>query len=184
MSAERQIAEKYARALFDLAKEEGRLDAVREDLQVLSELFGAGDGQALMQHPLLSREQKQAAVLEMVEGRIDPLTVSLLKLLVEKRRGALVGAIAHAFEEEVRGLEGVREATVSSPSPLSKPQLDALRRALSAMAGMEVNLTEELDPALRGGARIRMGDLVLDGSLSTRLAQLRRALRGGTGREN
>jgi F-type H+-transporting ATPase subunit delta len=184
MSTESVIAGKYARALLLLAQEEGRLNEVQGDLKLASEMFGQGEGRELLLHPRLSLEQKQTAVQNLVQGKVGALTLSLLRLLVEKRRGVLVSEIAAAYAAELRKLQGKQTATVTSAVPLTEEQMKVLRERLSAIAGAEVELTQEQDPALRGGARITMGDLVLDGSLGARLAQLRKALSAENSREN
>ncbi len=115
---------------------------------------------------------------------MSPLTLSLLRLLIDKRRGELVGDIARAYGDELRRLQGLQTATVQAPVPLTEEQLSDLRQKLSDLAGASVQLTQVLDPSLRGGARIVMGDLVLDGSIGARLAQLRRALAASHTDEN
>jgi len=176
VSAENIIAEKYARAMLFLAQEEGRLEEVLGDLDLVEDLFGRGEGRELLVHPLLSPEQKQAAVKELVQGKITNLTFSLLRLLIEKHRGTLVPEIAAAYREGLQHLRGQRSATVTAAMPLTEEQLRHLRQTLTALAGAEVDLKQVLDPNLRGGARVTMGDLVLDGSLDARLRQLRKAL--------
>jgi F-type H+-transporting ATPase subunit delta len=184
MSNENVLAGKYARALLLLAQEEGRVEELRGDLSLAAEVFGQGEGRELLLHPRLSQEQKQSAVAGLVAGKVGPLTLSLLKLLIEKRRGSLVAEIAAAYAAELKRAQGRKTATVTSAVPLTEEQMKQLRQRLAAIAGTEVELTQELDPALRGGARIALGDLVLDGSLGARLAQLRRALAGEHSQEN
>ena len=184
MSGESIMAGKYARALLLLAQEEGRAEEVEIDLKLAAEVFGNGEGRELLLHPRLSQEQKHTAVQSLVQGKVGPLTLSLLKLLVEKRRGSLVAEIAAAYAAELKRAQGRQTATVASAVPLTEEQMKTLRARLSVIAGTEVELTQELDPALRGGARITLGDLLLDGSLGARLAQLRKALAGEHSQEN
>ncbi|NTV53489.1 MAG: ATP synthase F1 subunit delta [Candidatus Firestonebacteria bacterium] len=184
MSNEVVIAGKYARALLLLAQEAGRVEDVQGDLRLAAEVFGRGEGRELLLHPRLSQEQKQSAVQSLVKDKVGALTLSLLKLLIEKRRGSLVAEIAAAYAAEVKRAQGRQTATVTSAVPLTDEQMQILRRRLAAMAGAEVELTQEQDPALRGGARITLGDLLLDGSLGARLAQLRKALAGEHSQEN
>jgi F-type H+-transporting ATPase subunit delta len=184
MSAESVIAGKYARALLLLAQEEGKPEMVKLDLNLAAEVFGQGEGRELLLHPRLSQAQKQAAVSELLRDKVGPLTQSLLKLLIEKRRGVLVPEIASAYAAELRRWQGRRTATVASPIPLTELQMQSLRERLTAFSGTEVELTQEVDPALRGGARITLGDLVLDGSLGARLKQMRKALSAERLQEN
>jgi F-type H+-transporting ATPase subunit delta len=184
MSNESIIAGKYARALLFLAREEGRVDEVQSDLHLAAEVFGQGEGRELLLHPRLSSEQKQSAVQNLIQGKVGALTISLLKLLIEKRRGSLVAEIAAAYVAELKRAQGRQTATVTSAAPLTEEEMKKLRQRLSAMAGTQVELTQEPDPALRGGARVTMGDLVLDGSIGAKLAQLRKALAGENSQGN
>jgi F-type H+-transporting ATPase subunit delta len=184
MSSENLVAGKYARALLFLAQEAGKLEQIQQDLELVADVFGAGEGRELLLHPLLSLEQKQEAVKTMVQGKVTTLTLSLLRLLIDKRRVSLVADIARAYHEELQRLQGLRTATVTAAIPLTEDQLEALHQKLSDLAGASVELTQVLDPSLRGGARIVMGDLVLDGSIGARLAQLRRALTSNRTDEN
>jgi len=184
MSIEHLVAGKYARALLTLAQEEGRPETVQADLELVNDLFGKGEGRDLLVHPLLSLEQKQKAVKKLVQDKVGMLTLSLLRLLIEKRRGELVGEIAAAYREELQRLKGCRTATITASLPLTEEQMETLRQKLSGIAGAEVELTQETDPALRGGARITMGDLVVDGTISARLEQLRRVLSRENSQEN
>ncbi len=176
MSRSHPAAGPYARALLQLAQAEGQLAEVQADLDLAEQLFGAGQGRDLLVHPLVSPEQKQAAVQRLLADQVGPLTLSLLRLLIEKRRGGLIGEIAAAYREERERLQRTRTATVSSATPLSESQLGTLRAKLAELAGGAVELEQVTDPALRGGARITLGDLVVDGTLEARLNQLRRAL--------
>lgn len=184
MSTERLVADKYARALLQLAQEQDQLEEVRADLETVGRIFGSGGGRELLIHPLLPLEQKHAAARKMIEGKVGPLILSLLRLLIDKRRGGLVSEIVDAYRAELHRLQGRRSATVTASIPLTEEQMDALRRKLSALVGAEVELTQVTDPALRGGARITLGDVVLDGTLDARLEQLRRVLSRENLREN
>jgi len=176
MSTEHRVAEKYAGALLRLAQEEDKLDEVRSDLDTADRLFGSGEGRELLAHPLLPLEQKHAALKKLVEGKLGALTFSLLRLLIDKRRGELVSEIAAAYREELQRLQGRRSATVAAPLPLSEDQMKALQKKLSELTGAKVDLAQVTDPSLQGGARITMGDWVIDGTLQARLEQLRREL--------
>lgn len=176
MSRSHPAAGRYARALLQLAQAEGHLDEVQADLDLVEQLFGEGRGQDLLVHPLVPADQKQAAVHRLLADQVGPLTLSLLRLLIEKRRGGWVGEIVAAYREERERLQRTRTATVASAAPLSKDQLDALRDKLGELAGGTVALKQVTDPALRGGARVTLGDLVVDGTLEARLNQLRQAL--------
>ena len=142
MSSENLVAGKYARALLFLAQEAGNLEQVQHDLELIAEIFGSGEGRELLLHPLLSQTEKQKAVKSLVQNKVSSLALSLLRLLVDKRRGALVAEIAAAYAAELSRLQGQRTATVQAPVPLSEEQLASLR----------VGNVPPGEPGLPGGA--------------------------------
>lgn len=176
MSTESLIAAKYAGAALALAQEQGKADALLTDLQLASQIFGRGEGRDLLVHPLLAAEKKVAAVQELLQGKVSTLALGLLKLLIEKRRGGLLALVAEAYARQLEQSKNRVEATLSTALPLDATQLEQLRKSLSAMTGKEVDLQQVVDPKLLAGARIAIGDRLLDGTLEGRIAQLRRAL--------
>lgn len=176
MSDQRVIAAKYAWALMQVALEKGQGEAVRQDLALVVKLYGAGDGQALLTHPQLENEKKIAQVETAVGQLISPPTLSLLRLLIVKRRGGLLTEIAEVFEEQWNQRQALRQVKVLTALPLNAGQTEKLRQQLAELTGMQVELTQEIDPSLKAGARLVIGDQVFDGSLAHRLEQLRKAL--------
>jgi F-type H+-transporting ATPase subunit delta len=176
MSTEHILSVKYARALLQLALEEKTAERVLTDLQLSAEFFGQGEGRQLLVNPLLTQAQKTGAVRKVLEGQVLPLTVTLLCLLIEKRRGGLVSGIARAYAIEWRRLQNQDVAKVFTAVPLDKRQFELLRQRLSGITGKTVDLQQVVDEKMLAGARVELGDRVLDGSLEGRMAQLRRAL--------
>ncbi len=174
-------ARRYARALFALARDEGRVDAVRSELDALSQLLAANTElrQAIFRplHPGAERR----AVLQAVCQRLgSSATVrNFCAFLVDQRRVIDLEAICQAYQQLADAAAGRTQARVVSASPLSDEQRERLRRALSARTGQQVEFEESVDPSLLGGAVATVGGLVFDGSLRTQLEQLRASLTRG-----
>jgi F-type H+-transporting ATPase subunit delta len=175
------VARRYARALFALAREDGRIEEVRRELDALCELVeGSEDLANAILRPLFpSRERRQVlrAVCERL-GASDTLR-RFCSFLVDRRRVVELDAIRAAFAALADEAAGRVRARVVSASPLSEAQRERLRRALAARTGRELELELEVDPSLLGGTVASVGDLVLDGSLRTQLQQLRASLMRG-----
>ena len=174
-------ARRYARALFALAKEEGRIADIRGELQGLSGLLDANAElrNALFRplHPVAERR----AVLREVSERLgaSPTVRNFFTFLVDQRRLVDFDGIKGEYERLADDAAGKTKADVLTATPLSGDQQERLRRALSARTGSDVELDVVVDSSLLGGVIASVGALVFDGSLRTQLTQLRASLTKG-----
>ncbi|MBF0147209.1 MAG: ATP synthase F1 subunit delta [Magnetococcales bacterium] len=174
------LAKRYASALADLAQDRSLLQKIGEDLRgFLSVLAATPEWRALVNNPTISRE-KQSKVVDVFLAKVetDPLTISFLKLLIQKRRMILIDDVVTAYtriEEEHSGVITVR---VSAPKPLIKAHEERLIKTLSTSTGKEVHLDFELDPELLGGMIVRIGSVMMDYSVRGQLNRLKAQLRG------
>ena len=174
-------ARRYARALFALARETGRVPEVRSELDAMAELFD--DNPALVRslfrplHPAAERR----AVLGAVSDRIGASATvrNFYAFLIDQRRLVDFPGIHEEYGHLADAAAGRTRAAVVSAAPLREDQRERLRHALSARTGQEVELSETVDSSLLGGAIATIGGLVFDGSLRTQLSQLRATLTRG-----
>jgi F-type H+-transporting ATPase subunit delta len=174
-------AKRYARALFSLARDEGRIESVREELASFAALLEKSTTlRDVLLRPLYPAAQR-TAVLEAVAERLgaSPLLRKFFALLIQHRRIVEFAAVLEEFDRLADLAAGRVQARVASAAPLSDAQRDRLRAALAARTGSEVRLEVEVDPGLLGGVVAKVGDLVYDGSLRTQLQQLRANLTKG-----
>jgi F-type H+-transporting ATPase subunit delta len=164
-------ARRYARALFELAKEQGRSEAVRGELAQLARLLRErGDLRRVLLeplHPVAERRAVLVAVVERFGG--SALLRNFLCFLVDQRRVVQFDAIRDA---------GITQARLVTASPLRPEQLERIRRALATRSGGDVRVQVEVDPELIGGVVAQLGDVVYDGSLRKQLGMLRASLIG------
>jgi F-type H+-transporting ATPase subunit delta len=173
-------AERYAKALFALARDEGRVEAVAEELGRLVDTMRAVPAlRDVLVRPLHPAKERRAALRAVGERlALSPLLQKFCAFLIDQRRTRDLEAIQDEYRRLAEEAAGRVRGTVVSASPLEDAQLERLRGALARRTGRSVDLEVRVDPALLGGVVARVGDLVFDGSLRTQLAQLRASLTG------
>ena len=183
MADNNTIARPYAQAAFELAHESGELAAWADGLSVAGELLADGQVAVFLSNPALDNDKR----LEFLTGLFgnakatvlagkDRKGTNFLKLLLEYRRVNVLPEIAAHFEALKADVENTVDVTVTSASALSSAQQKQIAKALQTRLGRDVNLDTEIDENLIGGAVIKAGDIVIDGSLRARLEGLANAL--------
>ena len=166
------VARPYAEAVFERARETGRLGEWAETLQVLADAMREPELVAFVTDPKLTPAQRTEVMLDLGRARLDAEAQNLVRALVENDRLVVLPEIAALYETRKREAEGQTKVVVSSALPLDAAVLEQLAGALKAKLGQQVEIITEEDPSLIGGVRIRAGDTVIDGSVRGRLHQL------------
>ena len=178
MARQDPAAKRYAQAMMDLAREANAIDAWAPQLQALGDLFAEATVVAYLGDAGVTEDAKFQIIDQALEGAPAPVR-NLAKLLVRKRRVALGVDVIESFNEMVNVERGVAVAAVTTAQPLDdagrESVLTAVRRATGAS---EVQLSEQTDRTILGGAIIQIGDHIVDGSVRARLAGLRRSIAG------
>lgn len=174
MSQSLTLARPYARAAFALAKEGGRLPQWSQMLGFAALAAAVPQAHDALRHPLAKADALVDLLLP--PGDSDPNFRQFLVVLAENRRLPLLPEIAGLFEQLRAEAERRVKASITSAQPLDEAELSKLRESLRKRFGREVDVTTAVDPALIGGAVIDTGDIVIDGSIRTKLARLGAAL--------
>ena len=174
-------ARRYARALFGIAQEDGRLQEVGRELAELGSLLESTpelrDALFRPLHPVAQRRGVLDAVAERLGA--SPHLRHFYSYLIDQRRFIDIEAIRTEFERLADEAAGRVPARVRSAAPLSEEQRERLRQALCQRTGRDVQLEVSVDESLVGGLVAQVGDLVFDGSIRTHLEQLRSNLAKG-----
>lgn len=170
------LARPYSKAVFELAKSQGRLDAWARMLELLAAIAGQEPVRQLLDSPELTDSAKAQRLIRICGDDIDDRGRALINLLAVNKRLALIGELREQFDELKAQEEQVLDVEVVSAYELTSTQADMLRDALQRKFQREVNMTSRVDSGLVGGALIRAGDTVIDGSVRGRLAKLVEAL--------
>jgi len=174
MSQSLTIARPYARAVFALAREQHRLPQWSSMLGFAARAVADPQVQPLLGNPTISAQALVDVVVP--QGDVDPLFTQFLSVLAENRRLAALPEIAGLFDAMRAEDEKVVKATITSATPLEDADVAKLRASLVKRFGREVEVKTAVDASLIGGAVIDAGDVVIDGSLKTKLARLGAAL--------
>lgn len=168
-------ARRYARALLMIGNEENRLEALSREVRAVADTVKASPELAqLLSNPVVSTESRRAVMKE-VTARLglSPTTRNAVMLLTDRRRGALLPEVADALAELNDEKAGKVQAEVTSAVPLSETQYVRLSKVLEKLTGRTVILQRKVDASLIGGVVARIGDKVYDGSIRTRLDEIR-----------
>lgn len=176
MAEKSTVARPYAQAVFELASAQRQFGPWSERLQLLTAITADARLQQLIGNPRVARPQLAALLIDIGGDRLDGHARSLVKLLVENRRLDLLPEITALFTQYRAEAEKVVQAEVVSAFPLSKEQEAGIAAALKKRLGREVSLKSSTDETMVGGAVIRAGDLVIDGSITGHLDRLANAL--------
>jgi F-type H+-transporting ATPase subunit delta len=173
------MAGRYATALFDLAAETNAIDVVRADLDRFDALTAeSADLTRLVRSPVFSTdEQSQALGAVLERAGIGGLTARFLRLVTANRRLFAVRDMIRAFRELVALHKGQATAEVTVAEPLKDGHLSALRAALKAVSGKDVDLNIKIDPAIIGGLVVKLGSRMVDTSLRSKLNAIRHAMK-------
>lgn len=177
------IARRYAKALLLIGKEDGQVEAYREELAVFADLMAqeAELHQAVI-NPLYDSDGRRKVLQTLVEKLgISKLMTSYLMLLFDKGRMAYIADINNFYQKLADELKGIARASLVSATELTSDAVEKIRASLSQKTGKDIILEVEQDPSLIGGIVTKIGDLVLDGSIKTQLLNMRESLRRGEG---
>lgn len=170
------IAKRYAKALFEAAKERNALDQTGEEWQAVVAVWN--NHRELREwagHPRVSSGEKKEVYDKLLKDLGD-LTRNLLHLLAERNRESAIEAIGAEYKGLAYEAKGVAEAEVITPQPLTKAGEKELIAVFQQMIGKTLVITNRVDPDILGGAIVRIGDRLYDGSLSSKLKRFRKQL--------
>ncbi len=170
------LARPYAKAVFGLTGDDKSRAAWSERLAALAEVVAHEEVRDLLGNPRVETEQLVALVTAAAGKALDGEGENLVRLLAANRRLTLVAEIAAIYERLRAEAEGIVDVEVISAQPLEKAQQDKIAAALGKRLGREVRLHCREDESVVGGAVIRAGDLVIDGSVRGQLERLSGAL--------
>jgi F-type H+-transporting ATPase subunit delta len=173
------VAERYATALFDLARESNSLDRTQQDLDTFARLVASSPDLArLVRSPVFSTEEQGRAVsVILTRAGITGIVSNFIRLAARNRRLFAVPEMVTAFRRILARHRGELTAEVTSAEPLSDRQVAALKQALAEKLGKDVALERKINPALIGGFVVKIGSRMIDTSLRTKLNSLKLAMK-------
>ncbi len=174
-----EIAQVYARSLFEVAREQHKLDVVREQLDQFADAVNENRELAVFFFsPYFSTQEKVDALARILDGA-DESFLNFLKLLIESHRMPVIFRIRQQFDRLWEEENKMLPVDITSAIKLDEATTESLGQRIGERAGRKVKLAAHVDPDILGGVIIRVGNSILDASIRNRLEQLRRHVAQG-----
>jgi F-type H+-transporting ATPase subunit delta len=171
-------AKRYARAIFDLARDEGQIEEWSRRLVAVRDMLARPEVRRVLTNPSIAASRREEAARAILEAATDGEGVNLGRLVTGAGRVDDLDAIIAQYERLVDEDAGRVRALATTAIPLTSSDADKLEASLSRRLDRQVRLDTRVDPAILGGLVLRIGDQVIDASVASRLQQLRRRLAG------
>ncbi|MBK8194504.1 MAG: ATP synthase F1 subunit delta [Lewinellaceae bacterium] len=170
-----RIATRYAKSLIELAIEQGKLEQVNTDMQMLGAAAKNRDLHLMLKSPIIHADKKNAVLDVLFKGKVDDLTMLYLQLLVNKGREMYVPEIAVEFSTQYKLLKKITSLTIVTAAPLSDAVLNELKKKLLAsdVTSDSLEINTRIDPNLIGGFVLEFDDKRYDASVSHKLEELK-----------
>jgi F-type H+-transporting ATPase subunit delta len=173
------IAARYAKAVFELAKEDKAVAKVEADLDALeAALADSADFRALISSPVYSRDEQAGAIAALAKKMgLSAIVSNVLALMSNKRRLYILPQMVQALRAAIAEDKGEITAEVTSAKALTKTQADKLAKALATSVGKSVKINATVDEKLIGGLVVKMGSKMIDTSIASKLNSLQNAMK-------
>ena len=173
------VSGRYATALFELARDQKSVDAVKADLDRFDAMLAdSADLKRLVRSPVFSADAQARALTAVLErSGISGISANFLKVLTANRRLFAVSDVIRAFRALVAKFKGEATADVTVAETLNDKNLDALKTALKTVTGKDVALNMKIDPSIIGGLVVKLGSRMVDSSLRTKLNSIKHAMK-------
>jgi len=168
-----RAARRYALALFQAAKESDAITETSEDLIAITKLLeGNNETREFLESPEVDRSAKLAFVDKVFSDRARPLTMRLLRLLIEKNRQKELSGIQREFNIAMEDAAGIMRVFITSAVRLSESEVDRISKRVADQTGKKVITEAEVDPGVIGGVSVQYGNSILDGTVFGALKRL------------
>ncbi|WP_068777403.1 F0F1 ATP synthase subunit delta [Paenibacillus sp. FJAT-26967] len=172
------VAKRYARALFEAAKEQSAVAQVETELnEVVQTVQNHAELRKVLDHPNIDVPAKRQLMSSIFAGRLSPLVLNIINLLIDRRRQSLLPIVLSDFVQISNESLGQADATVYTALPLTEAQVKEIAEQFSRMTGKQIRVQTVIDPSLLGGITVRIGDRLYDGSLAGKLERLEKSLK-------
>ena len=174
----KSVARRYAEAFFLIAKEAGKIDEYQQELEsIIAAIDQMDELKIYLNHLLIPILQKKETVDKVFAGQLSVVTLSFLKLILDKRREGYLKSIIEEFTEMADESRNITKADLYSAQEVPDEEVKTLAEMLSASTGKTVQLKQTVDESLLGGIKLRVGDRIIDASAAKKLELLREQLR-------
>ena len=173
-----QIAQTYAEALFSLGLEENKLTKLQDEIKALSEIIDDNEGFLLLLDSRFLDRNERKEISDKILKDFDNDIVNLIKVIIDNNRIEYIKDILQAFNSLCNEYKGVKEGLIYSAFPLNKETINKIKKKISQIEKMDVELISRIDPSLIGGVKVVINSHVYDGSIKNQLEKMQIDLLG------
>lgn len=171
------VARRYAKALYEASEAANKVDQVRQELSNwVALLENQEDLSRFIHHPNLEPAAKVELVQSLFGTALSDLTFNTIRLIMDRDRESMFPALLHAYEKYADEAQGKASAIVYSARSLDEQELQQVKERFSALTGKTIEVQNKIDSTLLGGLRVRIGDLLYDGSITAKLNRMEKNL--------
>jgi len=174
-----RVAIRYAKSLLGLAEERGKLEELKVDFESFQDLCNANrDFVNFLKNPIIPNLKKWTILKKIFDGKLNRESMLFLEIVTRKGRELILPEIAKTFIDLYMELKGIVKANVTTAIPMDEKLKEEFRKILTDIVGKDkkVDLEENIDEGIIGGFKLKVGDILLDGSISSGLKNLRQKL--------
>jgi len=169
-----RVAKRYAKPLLDLAKEQGKLDEVKKDIEMFASLCEENkDLTNMLKSPIIPHLKKLSILESIFKGKVNDLTFSIFEILVKKNRESILLDVSNAFLELYNQSKGIVKATVTTAISLDQSSVGEFKKLVKSISKMEVDLIQQIDEKLIGGFKLKIADRQIDETVQSKLRDLK-----------
>lgn len=168
------VADRYAEALFELAKENDLVDRMDQELTLMTQTIAENsDLRVLFAHPLVAREDKKSLAVKIFGPHLNQLTLNFVQLLFDKNRGHIIELIQARFHHLASRMAKRLTVQLTTAVPIAPEEIEHFRSRLEQEWDRKLEIEHQVDAGILGGARMKVEDQVIDGSIRGALDRLR-----------
>ena len=173
--AESRVASRYVKSLLGLAVEQGALEQVHKDMQLIDKVCTtSADFARMLRSPIIKHDKKKVILENIFKGKVHKLSLAIIDILTEKNREPLLPAIAKEFHAAYNEFNGISKASVTTTIPVDAKLRGELEKIAKQLSGTEkIELLEKVDADLIGGFILNVGDKQVDASIKSKLKTLK-----------
>jgi len=173
--ADFKVASRYVKSLLGLAQEQGALDEVHKDMQLIDKACNDNRELVVLLHsPVIRHELKRSILMKLFEGKVHKLTLAIIDIVTRKNREALLPAIAKEFHNAFNDFKGIQKARITTTFPLDDALRNEVKKIVLKLCDRKsIELDEYIEKDLIGGFVLNVGDKQIDASIISKLKALK-----------
>jgi F-type H+-transporting ATPase subunit delta len=171
-----QIAVRYSRALFQAAQKQGLLDLVLADMELMHQVCRTTEARTFLENPVIVPAKKEEILMEMFRGKVQDLSLNLIKMVIANRRETFLEDISRKFITDARTAKGITLASLKTAVKLNEKMLRGFTDFLAQRLGRTIEMETLTDEELIGGFVLRVDDELMDASVQSQLKNIRKKL--------